>query len=173
MKRLKIFFIFFSLAAAIILTGCGNSDNSAQNANSKKVNENNVSANTASEKNKGKENNDGTKDKTGASNASAGRSNSIEKSSSVGKNITKNNNKVVPIEKALTIAKEKFGKEYKYVYLKKSKINGREYYLFRWGDAEGESDSRACIDIKSGKAYLLYVDGKFVDYDAYIKNAKK
>jgi hypothetical protein len=81
--------------------------------------------------------------------------------------------KALTQDEALVIAKKSFGENFEYKYLDKIKINGIEYYSFRWGSNEGEHDSRVCIEVSSGKAYLQYVDGKFVDFETYQKNLKK
>ncbi|MEG0775197.1 MAG: hypothetical protein RR409_17910 [Clostridium sp.] len=82
------------------------------------------------------------------------------------------NNKELTSDEALKIASKSFGADMQYKYLSKTKINELEYYQFSWGKDGKESDSRVCIDVKTGKPYLEYADGKFVDLETYLKNAK-
>jgi hypothetical protein len=82
------------------------------------------------------------------------------------------NNKELTSDEALKIASNSFGADMEYKYLSKTKINGLEYFQFSWGKDGNESDSRVCIDVKTGKPYLQYVDGKFVDLETYLKNVK-
>ena len=89
------------------------------------------------------------------------------------------NNKVLTSDEALNVAKKAFedesifGKDKWYKYLGKVKINGVEYHQFSWGSDVGEADSRVCIDETTGKVYVQYVDGKFLDKETLIKNNKK
>jgi hypothetical protein len=81
-------------------------------------------------------------------------------------------NKELTADEALKIASKSFGADMQYKYLSKTKINGLEYYQFSWGKDGNESDSRVCIDVKTGNAYLEYVDGKFIDLETHLKNVK-
>lgn len=66
-----------------------------------------------------------------------------------------------------------FGNNMEYKFLKKVNINGVEYYQFSWVSNGVGNDSFICVNIKRGKAYLLYPDGKFVDYETWAKQVGK